>query len=121
MNSRNVLRQETLCLAKVKIVMSDVKAKPSKIAATSSAVGITKILVTSLRMMMCRSVSMLVKFTHFWENGAGEIYFVKITYGLLQPDTGKLFWNGEPFINGPQHARNLELVWCFSIFLCLMR
>ena len=40
------------------------------------------------------------------ENGAGKSTFVKITYGLLQPDTGQLFWNGEPvFIDGPQHAR----------------
>ena len=40
------------------------------------------------------------------ENGAGKSAFVKIAYGLLQPDSGQLFWDGEPvFIDGPQHSR----------------
>ena len=40
------------------------------------------------------------------ENGAGKSTFVKIAYGLLQPDIGQLFWNGESvFISGPQHER----------------
>ena len=51
------------------------------------------------------------------ENGAGKSTFVKIAYGLLQPDTGQLFWNGEPvFINGPQHARKLGIGMVFQHF-----
>ena len=50
------------------------------------------------------------------ENGAGKSTFVKIAYGLLQPDTGQLFWNGEPvFINGPQHARKLGIGMVLSL------
>ena len=51
------------------------------------------------------------------ENGAGKSTFVKIAYGLLQPDIGQLFWNGEPvFINGPQQARKLGIGMVFQHF-----
>ncbi len=30
------------------------------------------------------------------ENGAGKTTFVKMVYGLLQPDSGQMIWRGEP-------------------------
>ena len=49
------------------------------------------------------------------ENGAGKSTFVKIAYGLLQPDAGQLFWNGEPIsIPGPQQARQRGIGMVFQ-------
>ena len=51
------------------------------------------------------------------ENGAGKSTFVKIAYGLLQPDAGQLFWNGEPIsITGPQQARQRGIGMVFQHF-----
>ena len=51
------------------------------------------------------------------ENGAGKSTFVKIAYGLLQPDAGQLFWNGEPIsIPGPQQARQRGIGMVFQHF-----
>ena len=51
------------------------------------------------------------------ENGAGKSTFVKIAYGLLQPDAGQLFWNGEPIsILGPQQARQRGIGMVFQHF-----
>ena len=51
------------------------------------------------------------------ENGAGKSTFVKIAYGLLQPDKGRLFWNGEIVsIRGPQQARQLGIGMVFQHF-----
>ena len=88
---------------KVETVMSH-PSKPSrsKLGHFFKLLALQKVLVISLRMMMCLS-SIHAGEIHalLGENGAGKSTFVKITYGLLQPDTGQLFWNGEPvFING---------------------
>ena len=51
------------------------------------------------------------------ENGAGKSTFVKIAYGLLQPDAGQLFWNGEPIsISGPLQARHRGIGMVFQHF-----
>jgi len=51
------------------------------------------------------------------ENGAGKSTFVKIIYGLLQPDRGVLRWNGQPLsIRGPQQARDLGIGMVFQHF-----
>ena len=51
------------------------------------------------------------------ENGAGKSTFVKIIYGLLKPDSGKIFWKGEAIdINGPKHARELGIGMVFQHF-----
>jgi len=51
------------------------------------------------------------------ENGAGKSTFVKIVYGLLQPNNGKIFWNGnQVFIPGPQQARQLGIGMVFQHF-----
>ena len=51
------------------------------------------------------------------ENGAGKSTFVKMVYGLLQPDAGSLEWRGEPTtIRSPQHARDLGIGMVFQHF-----
>ncbi|MBO21585.1 MAG: ABC transporter [Rhodospirillaceae bacterium] len=51
------------------------------------------------------------------ENGAGKSTFVKIIYGLVQPDKGEIDWRGEPVkIRSPQHARELGIGMVFQHF-----
>ena len=51
------------------------------------------------------------------ENGAGKSTFVKLVYGLLQPDAGQFFWHGNPLtISGPQQARQLGIGMVFQHF-----
>ena len=51
------------------------------------------------------------------ENGAGKSTFVKMVYGLLQPDSGEFEWRGRPVaIRSPQHARDLGIGMVFQHF-----
>jgi len=51
------------------------------------------------------------------ENGAGKSTFVKMIYGLLQPDRGQFFWNGAPVVvRGPHQARDLGIGMVFQHF-----
>ena len=51
------------------------------------------------------------------ENGAGKSTFVKMVYGLLQPDSGRIEWRGAPTsIRSPQHARELGIGMVFQHF-----
>ena len=51
------------------------------------------------------------------ENGAGKSTFVKMVYGLLQPDAGVISWRGAPTtIKSPQHARDLGVGMVFQHF-----
>ncbi len=51
------------------------------------------------------------------ENGAGKSTFVKMIYGLLQPDKGHIEWKGSRIIiEGPQHARKLGIGMVFQHF-----
>jgi ABC-type uncharacterized transport system ATPase subunit len=51
------------------------------------------------------------------ENGAGKSTFVKMVYGLMQPDSGQIEWRGQPtVIRSPQHARELGIGMVFQHF-----
>jgi len=51
------------------------------------------------------------------ENGAGKSTLVKLLYGLLQPDSGRMFWNGAPIaLDGPRTARRLGIGMVFQHF-----
>ena len=51
------------------------------------------------------------------ENGAGKSTFVKMVYGVLQPDEGQFFMNGEPVLmTGPQAARHMGIGMVFQHF-----
>ena len=51
------------------------------------------------------------------ENGAGKSTFVKMVYGVLQPDEGQFFMNGQPVtMTGPQAARQMGIGMVFQHF-----
>jgi ABC-type uncharacterized transport system ATPase subunit len=51
------------------------------------------------------------------ENGAGKSTLVKIVYGIVRPDAGTIWWNGEPVvIDSPAKARALGIGMVFQQF-----
>jgi len=51
------------------------------------------------------------------ENGAGKSTLVKMIYGIMQPDAGEIFWNGERVvIHNPKAARKLGIGMVFQHF-----
>ena len=51
------------------------------------------------------------------ENGAGKSTLVKIIYGLLRPDAGRLIWRGAPVsVESPRAARALGVGMVFQHF-----
>jgi simple sugar transport system ATP-binding protein len=51
------------------------------------------------------------------ENGAGKSTLVKIIYGLLRPDAGRLQWRGAPVqVESPRAARALGIGMVFQHF-----
>lgn len=51
------------------------------------------------------------------ENGAGKSTLMKIIYGVVKPDSGKLIWEGEATqITGPSQARQLGIGMVFQHF-----
>ena len=52
------------------------------------------------------------------ENGAGKSTFVKILYGLLKPDEGKMYFNGNNALNvqSPSEARQKKIGMVFQHF-----
>ena len=51
------------------------------------------------------------------ENGAGKSTLVKIVYGVLRADRGRIFWEGaETEIRNPMHARRLGIGMVFQHF-----
>jgi simple sugar transport system ATP-binding protein len=51
------------------------------------------------------------------ENGAGKSTLMKIVYGLVAPDAGSMFWNGQELkIQSPEAARALGISMVFQHF-----
>jgi simple sugar transport system ATP-binding protein len=51
------------------------------------------------------------------ENGAGKSTLMKIIYGALQPDSGRILWHGEPVrVANPEQARRLGISMVFQHF-----
>jgi simple sugar transport system ATP-binding protein len=51
------------------------------------------------------------------ENGAGKSTLVKMIYGIMQPDAGEIFWNGERVtVANPKAARKLGIGMVFQHF-----
>jgi simple sugar transport system ATP-binding protein len=51
------------------------------------------------------------------ENGAGKSTLVKMLYGLLQPDEGRILWRGKPVaLPGPRAARHVGIGMVFQHF-----
>ncbi|MFZ5894940.1 MAG: ABC transporter ATP-binding protein [Myxococcota bacterium] len=51
------------------------------------------------------------------ENGAGKSTLMKIIYGMVQPDAGRMLWNGAPVhLRSPEHARKLGIAMVFQHF-----
>jgi simple sugar transport system ATP-binding protein len=54
------------------------------------------------------------------ENGAGKSTLVKMLYGALAPDEGRLLWQGRPVtIGSPAEARRLGIGMVFQHFSAL--
>ncbi|WP_372867112.1 ATP-binding cassette domain-containing protein, partial [Pseudomonas sp.] len=51
------------------------------------------------------------------ENGAGKSTLMKIIYGVTQPDSGALFWQGQALrVRDPAQARGLGIGMVFQHF-----
>ncbi|MDP1901004.1 MAG: ABC transporter ATP-binding protein [Rubrivivax sp.] len=51
------------------------------------------------------------------ENGAGKSTLVKIIYGAVQPDAGRMRWNGQPVsVRSPAQARELGISMVYQHF-----
>ncbi len=51
------------------------------------------------------------------ENGAGKSTLMKMIYGVIRPDAGRMYWNGDPVeIRNPAHARRLGIGMVFQHF-----
>ena len=51
------------------------------------------------------------------ENGAGKSTLMKIIYGVVQPDAGRIVWNGHPVtVENPARARQLGIGMVFQHF-----
>jgi simple sugar transport system ATP-binding protein len=51
------------------------------------------------------------------ENGAGKSTLMKIIYGSVKPDEGRVLWNGAPVqVKNPQQARELGISMVFQHF-----
>jgi len=51
------------------------------------------------------------------ENGAGKSTLMKIIYGAVQPDSGRMLWHGQPVsVASPEQARRLGISMVFQHF-----
>ncbi|MGM0570241.1 ABC transporter ATP-binding protein [Marinobacter sp.] len=51
------------------------------------------------------------------ENGAGKSTLMKVIYGVIQPDAGRVIWNGHPVkVESPARAREMGIGMVFQHF-----
>jgi len=51
------------------------------------------------------------------ENGAGKSTLMKVIYGVTQPDSGRMLWEGVPVrVHSPEQARKLGIAMVFQHF-----
>ena len=51
------------------------------------------------------------------ENGAGKSTLVKMIYGIMVPDSGEMYWDGQPMhVSNPKAARKLGIGMVFQHF-----
>ena len=51
------------------------------------------------------------------ENGAGKSTLIKIIYGAVQPDSGRMLWHGDALrVTSPEQARRLGIAMVFQHF-----
>jgi general nucleoside transport system ATP-binding protein len=51
------------------------------------------------------------------ENGAGKSTMMKVIYGAVRPDEGRVLWNGQPVqVASPAHARQLGISMVYQHF-----
>jgi general nucleoside transport system ATP-binding protein len=55
------------------------------------------------------------------ENGAGKSTLVKMLYGLLQPNAGRILWRGQPVLPDPAPRGRWASAWCSSTSRCSTR
>ncbi len=96
-------------------------APPSRAPGTPDLLTLTDIRKAFPAVVANDDVSLSIKSAEIHallgENGAGKSTLVKMIYGVLQPDSGDMLWEGEPVhLTGPSDARKHGIGMVFQHF-----